>query len=147
MAILTTVLLAAVNKFLVIGSGTADELFAGIIFLFGFLYCIIRIQQKSEYDIFWTGLAGIFDGILFYEYISYRIPMLFLSLWFVITLLSEKGVRRRKVWLILFTFIFCWFVVAMATIIQTIKLPSKSVFFEGIKRHLNERNTFFVVII
>ena len=143
-AILTTVLLAAVNKFLVIGSGTADELFAGIIFLFGFLYCIIRIQQKSEYDIFWTGLAGIFDGILFYEYISYRIPMLFLSLWFVITLLSEKGVRRRKVWLILFTFIFCWFVVAMATIIQTIKLPSESVFFEGIKRHLNERNTFFV---
>ena len=127
-----------------IGSGTADELFAGIIFLFGFLYCIIRILQKSEYDIFWTGLAGIFAGILFYEYISYRIPMLFLSLCFVITLLSEKGDRRQRVWLILFTFIFCWFAVAMATVMQTIKMPEELVFLEGIKRHLKERNTFFV---
>lgn len=144
MVILTTVLLAAVNKFLVIGSGTADELFAGIGFLFAFIYCIVRLQVNNEYRIFWTGIAGIFAGILFYEYISYRIPMLFLSLWFVISLFKEKEGRQRKVWLVLFTFIFCWFVVALATVMQTIKMPFDSIFFEGIKRHLSERTTFFV---
>ncbi len=140
--VVTSVILffAATAKFLVLSGAVADEIFAGTSFLLGFLFSLYRLQV-SKNQIFWSGCAGIFAGMLFMEYISYRIPVLILVLWLVF--FYQRKVSWKERLPILFSFGLCWFLFATPTIIQSIRQPESSYFFDGLNRHFQERTSFF----
>lgn len=144
LAILVTILMAAANKYLVLGSGIADELFFSILFLMAYAYCLIELREHPDQATFWAGLAGILSGIISFEYISYRMPVAVLGIWTILSLLRDQLYLKKKTQWTIFTFLLCWFLIALPTIVQTIKMPADSVFFEGVTRHLQERSSFFV---
>jgi hypothetical protein len=138
--------MAATLRFLVIASGAADELFASIPFVAALLLCLIQSENSENNQAFWTASAGIFAGILMFEYTSYRVLVVFgiaYLLWkcFFVSK-SEKGTKRISRWFNLFSFLLTLTLIALPTIAQTIRYPADSVFFEAFRRHGGERPTF-----
>ena len=65
--------ITATLKFLVIASGTADEIFCRPFICIGILGVFHPVRNFPKNKAFWSAAAGIFAGILMYEYTSYRV--------------------------------------------------------------------------
>ncbi|PKO13036.1 MAG: hypothetical protein CVU39_21095 [Chloroflexi bacterium HGW-Chloroflexi-10] len=138
--VLVILFFAATNKFFVLSGAIADELFAAIPFLIIFLFSLSKLDTRNTDPVLWAGLAGFFAGILFFEYISYRIPVFVMSIWLVFFYNRSLKIGERLH--ILFSFFLCLLLVSIPTILQTLKYPESSIFFDGLRRHFGERSTF-----
>jgi len=137
---LLVVVIAASLRFLVLASGFADELFAGLPILSAFILLIIKSQESREARSFWLAAAGIFAGILMYEYTSYRAPVAVVGLWLVWTCLAT---RKSDDCLGLFSFLVSFILVSVPTFVETIHHPQEGMFFEAFVRHGGVRETIF----
>jgi len=139
--------ISATLPFLVIASGTADEIFAGISFASAFLVCFIKAETDSQNQLFWNAAAGIFAGILMYEYTSYRVYIL-LGLGWLLWRCFSKGKSEQKnsvsnKWFNLFSYIIPLVLIALPTIILIVSNPTTNIFLEAFRRHGSERPTLF----
>jgi hypothetical protein len=139
--------ISATLPFLVIASGTADEIFAAILFASLLLACFIKSETRPKNQPFWYAAAGIFAGILMYEYTSYRVYIL-LGLGWLLWRCFSKGKSEQKnsssnKWFNLLSFIIPLFLIALPTIILIVRNPATSIFFEAFRRHGSERPTLF----
>ena len=141
--------IAATLRFLAIASGVADELFASIPLVAGLLLCIIRIEASDENQPFWAAVAGIFAGMLIFEYTSYHIPVGFALAYLIWKCFSgnkaEKGNKNSSRWLNLLSFLITFTLITIPTVIQTIHDPVNSIFLEAFRRHGGERSTLISV--
>jgi hypothetical protein len=137
--------IAATLTFLVIASGTADEIFAGITFASIFLICFIKTETDPENQLFWYAAAGIFAGILMYEYTSYRVLILLGLGWLLWRCFSTAKAYQRNVisnkWFNLLSYIIPLVLVALPTIILIVRNPATNIFLEAFRRHAGERPT------
>jgi hypothetical protein len=142
------VFLAATLRYLVMASGLADELFAGIPFLTAFLLLVIK-PEYSENRTFWLAAAGILGGMLMFEYISYRVPVLVFWTWLLWKCIHRPGndgkSSQASVWLDFFSFSVALVLVALPTFVEVFRhhRPDHSIFLEAFFRHGNERGTIF----
>ena len=138
-ATLLAVFTMASLRVLVIGGGTADELFSGILFETLLLYCVASSIKSTDNAMTWAGLAGIFGGVLMYEYESYK-PLVLLppAYWFAAAVAArgqERGraLRAGSVYVLLFT------VTALPAISSILQDPSGAPLADGLRRHWTER--------
>jgi hypothetical protein len=146
---LFVVFIAATLRFIVIGAGVADELFAGTTFVTALLFCLIKADTSQNNDQpIWTALAGIFAGILMYEYISFRIAIVFAAIYLLWKCLfgikDQEGTPKSRAWFNLLSFLITLILIALPTIVQTVQNPVESVFLEAFRRHGGERSTLLV---
>jgi hypothetical protein len=139
--------ISATLPFLVIAAGTADEIFAAILFVSLLLVCFIKSETRPKNQPFWYAAAGIFAGILMYEYTSYRVYIL-LGLGWLLWRCFSKGKSEQKKsisnkWFNLFSYIIPLVLIALPTIILIVRNPATSIFLEAFRRHGSERPTLF----
>lgn len=138
-ATLLAVFTMASLRVLVIGGGTADELFSGILFETLLLYCVASSVKSTDNALTWAGLAGIFGGVLMYEYESYK-PLVLLppAYWFVAAVAARgqgrgRALRAGSVYALLFA------VTALPAISNLLQDPSSTSLADGLRRHWAER--------
>jgi hypothetical protein len=137
---LAAVLILGTLRMLVIGSGTADELFAGVLFLLGLIYCVACFETSTEQPLFWSCAVGCMAGMLLFEYTSYRAGILFAFGWIILRAIwpapahTPRTIRYAPVFFLLAMLAF-----AAPTIIQTVINPNDSIMLEGFRRHSAER--------
>ena len=123
-------------RFLVIASGSADELFAGLPFLAAFLFGLIQSETSEKYQSFWAALAGAFAGILMFEYTSYRMTVGLGGAWLLWKCFFNGKAAKKTAgsasWFNLISFVISLILVALPTIVQTIREPNSSIFFEAL---------------
>lgn len=133
--------IAATMRFLVVATAVADELFFGMSILTVVLLFLIKSEDSKTDQPFWLSAAGIFAGMLMYEYASYRaaiVVLIFLSLWKCFT--SKVGDRSRA-WFNIFSFLIPFILVALPIIFHTLRHPEYSELFESFTRHSAGRAT------
>lgn len=138
-AALVMIFFAASHKFFVLSGSIADELFAGGPFLLLFLFCFLKLE-KTDNPVFWSALAGFFAGILFFEYLSFRIPVFVMVLWLIF--FYQNNLKGKERFQTLFSFFLCLIIIATPTLQQSMNHPESSILFDGIRRHFSERETF-----
>jgi hypothetical protein len=138
--------IAATMRFLVIGSGVADELFASIPILTGLMFFMIKSDTGVNKP-FWLAAAGIFSGILMYEYTSYRVLVVLFGFWLLIKcIFNSKNIKNyssSSAFLNLLSFLIPLYLISLPTVVQAIRYPDSSVFFEAFTRHGIERSSIF----
>jgi hypothetical protein len=139
--------ISATLPFLVIASGTADEIFAALLFASLFLVCFIKAETRPKNQPFWYAAAGIFAGILMYEYTSYRVYILLGAGWLLWRCFykgkSEQNFSQSNKWFNLFSYIIPLVLIALPTIILIVRNPATSIFLDAFRRHGSERPTLF----
>lgn len=128
-------------RFLVIGGGIADELFTGTLFAVALLYCLAASHTSDHRYAGWAALAGFFAGILFYEYISYKIFIIIPPFWWLLQAIrSNNETTRRAALLSAAAFILCFTVIALPAIYEVVTRPSSNIIFSGVFRHIRDSN-------
>jgi hypothetical protein len=139
--------IAATMRFLVIGSGVADELFASIPILTGLIFFMIKSENTDINKPFWLAAAGIFSGMLMYEYTSYRVLVVLFGFWLLIKCIGNNKIyenySRSSALVNLLSFVIPLYLICLPTVVQTIRYPESSVFFEAFTRHGIERSSIF----
>lgn len=138
---LLVVFIAATMRFLVIAAGTADELFFGIPILTAFVLFVINSENAKGHRPFWLATAGLFAGILMFEYTAYRMFVFVFGAWLI-----WKCVRREDAsspLFDIFSFTVPLFLMALPIFTQTVLFPGDSEFFEAFWRHGAMREGIF----
>lgn len=137
---LLAVFTMATLRWLVIAGGAADELFSSILLEVLLLYCVVGSYTSRENWLVWAGFAGLFGGLLAYEYDSYKIVfMLPPAFWLMQALTTSDLERRRHTLQAGGSYICVFAVVALPVIATVINDPGASPFLDGFNRNWVER--------
>jgi hypothetical protein len=132
-------------RFLVIASGVADELFASIPILTAFILCVIKSENTKNSRSFWLAAAGLIAGILMFEYTSYRMSIIVVGIWLLWKCIykseADENYSRSSEWFNLLSFVIPFILMALPTLMQTIRFPEGSVLLEAFYRHGGERSS------
>jgi hypothetical protein len=143
LATLLTAYTAATLRWLVIGGGVADELFAGIPVVAALLWLVAKAGESRSNAPAWAGAAGICAGALMYEYTSYRVAILLGFAWLVwLAAFPRKAAENRErssAWAAPLCLLVALALVAMPTILEILRDPAHSTFAEAFLRHGGER--------
>jgi len=135
------VVMAASLRWLVIGN-VADELFAGLPLTAAVIVCVVRSEQSADRAPFWASLAGLFSGVLMYEYSSFRVMIVFAGGWYLwrtfTSLREERNVPRIR---LLSSFSVPLLLVSLPLLVDVFLNPGKDPLFEAFRRHGGERST------
>lgn len=95
---LLAVFMTATMRWLVVAGGVADELFTGLIFELLLLYCVVGARTSRANRLPWAAFAGLFAGLLAYEYDSYKIVLaLPPAFWLAAAGTAREPACRRRV--------------------------------------------------
>ena len=140
---LLTAYTAATLRWLVIGGGVADELFAGIPVVAALLWLVAKAGESRSNAPAWAGAAGICAGTLMYEYTSYRVAIVLGVAWLVWLAVFPRRVtangERSSAWAAPLCLLVALALVAMPTILEILRDPAHSTFAEAFLRHGRER--------
>ena len=134
---------AASLRWLVIGGGVADELYAGIPLVAALLWLVAKAGESVGHGPAWAGAAGICSGVIMYEYTSYRVAIALGFAWLVWLAAfprragSERS--RASAWHAPACLLVALCLVAMPTILDIARDPAHSTFIEAFVRHGGER--------
>jgi hypothetical protein len=147
MPTLLIIFIAATMRFLVIASGVADELFAGIPILTASLLFVVKSENAKTNRSFWLAAAGIFAGILMFEYTSYRMFPVVVVVWLfgkcVYKSTVEENDTGTSACFNLFSFVVPLILMALPILVQTLRHQGTPELFEAFLRHDVERTTIF----
>ena len=134
------VLMAASLRWFVVGN-VADELFAGLPLTAAVIACVVRSEQSTDGAPFWASLAGLFSGVLMYEYPSFRVTVFFAGGWFLWrTVESLRGERKAPRIRLLSSFSVPLLLVSLPLLVEVLLNPGKNPVFEAFRRHGGERS-------
>ena len=138
-ATLLAVFTMASLRFFVLGGATAEEIFGGIIFEALLFYCVACSCTSRDNEFLWAGFAGIFGGVLMYEYIPYKLALIIPpAYWFLQGfVVKEKAIRRRAL-LAGGLYVLCLSVIAAPVISQAITSPTDNFLMEPLVRHMQD---------
>ena len=135
-ATLFAVFLMTSLRFLALGGATAEEIFGGIVFTMLLLYCLAGSVTSHGHALIWSGFAGVFGGILMYEYIPYYgvllIPPTF---WFLRALASNDRTIRWESLQCFGMYIIALTAIAAPVVSELVLAPERSHVLDPIMRH------------
>ena len=145
---LLAVFMMATLRWLVVAGGVADELFSGLIFEVLILYCVAGSHTSRANWLTWAAFAGLFGGLLAYEYDSYKVvfalPLVF---WLVEAVTADELAYRRRVLQAGSLYVLVFSVMALPVIASVVDNPGGSHFMDGFNRHRMERDAFATDIV
>ena len=137
---LLAVFTMATLRWLVIAGGVADELFSGVTFEVLILYCVVGCHTSRENWLPWAAFAGLFGGLLAYEYDSYKIVLaLPLAFWLMEAMTADELAYRRRVLQAGGLYVLVFTVMALPVIASVMDNPGNAPFMDGFNRHRSER--------
>ncbi len=140
---LLAVLTMATLRLLVIGGGSADELFTGVVFEVFLLYCVVGSQTSRANWLPWAGFAGLFAGLLAYEYDSYRVVLVLPPVfWLVQAITAGEVADRRRALQAGGLYVLVFTAIALPVIASVIDDPRHTMFMDGFHRHRAQRDAF-----
>ena len=127
-------------RWLVIAGGVADELFGGLIFEVLLLCCVAGCHTSRENWLPWAACAGLFAGLLAYEYDAYKIVLaLPPAFWLVEAATADGLAYRRRVLQAGGLYVLVFAVMALPVIASVMDNKGNAPFLDGFNRHRSER--------
>ena len=138
-ATLLAVFTMASLRFLVIGGNTAEEIFGGILFEILLFYFVIRSHTSRDNKIVWAGFAGMTAGVLMFEYIPYKWPIVVPVVWWFSQAVFTKDTRvRLSVLRLGSVYILCLTLICAPVISDFAHNREESYLIETIVRHSDD---------
>lgn len=136
-ATLAAVFAFASLRWMVIGGGIADELFAGLLFELLLIYCLAGAATSRRHAYAWASFAGVFGGVLMYEYISYKMIILIAPAWWLWQAIrAPDAATRRSALLSGGCFALFLTLIALPAVAEIVARPTSNIHLEGVRRHI-----------
>lgn len=139
-ATVATSLIAASLRWLVIAN-VADELFASVWIAAAIAWCLVLAEEKPDESERWAALAGMFSGMLMFEYTSYRVFILLATAWLTFRLFHPGPNLTKPRLPALASFLVAAAAVSAPMLADILHHPNDTIFFEAFRRHGGERTS------
>ena len=128
-------------RLLVLANGMAWENYTGLTFEILLLYFLVGNYTSKDHPLVWAGFAGIFGGILMYEFIAYKPALLIAPVWWLWQALRAPDAPARRLALLSAgCFVLTLTFVALPVIYEIVTRPVANITFSGVGRNIADSN-------